>query len=171
MTDVLDSAILYDTMCDKNNVTELLPTEDKIITHRNITNRGDMFQMLYRKFDNSGIPFDYDENRGYDRNFERLDILNEVISEEYNNLDQIPINNCVSYAVHQNLANPTSVLSTVTEAISKIDVTNVKTLVAIVNNEKSGNNVATIWELSINEGQLTVNKLSSAVLSNEKNKY
>lgn len=165
ITDVLGTAILYDTNCDQNNSKAMQLEEDRIITNRNISSNGETFQLLYlRKNDKSAPIFDNDE-REFDRDFDRYAMLNKVVSEEYDRMNQIPINNCVAWNVNKHVAEPTYILSTVTEALTRSEVRNVKTIVAIVNAKDASPGFASIYEVSINEGQIYVNKLSSAMLN------
>lgn len=165
-TDVSGTEVLYETLCDNNN-TVLLTQEDKIITNRNLIRGGGMLQLASLRSGNNKISeadeFDSDE-REFDRDFDRYSPLNEVMSEESGNMNKLPINSCGSWNLSKEIADPNVIISMVIEAFNRLDVTNARTIVALVTRTKFQYESAEIWEVSINEGQTYVNKLSSAIL-------
>lgn len=166
MTDLLGSAILYDTLCDNYNETNLMVEEDKIITNRNISSMGETFQLLYLRKNNkeNTVPEYNNDEREYNRDFDRYTVLNEVMPEDYDVLNEIPITKCASWTIRKDFADPSFIVSTITHALSKLEVTNVKTIVAMVNKKRYLTDAASIFEVSMNEGQIYVNKLSTATL-------
>lgn len=162
--DLSGSAILNDTPCDDRN-SKLIWKKDAF---RNLADKGEKAQQLYlRTNDNDGIQgtaleFDNDE-REYERDFDRYAMLNEVVSEECDHLNKIPIKSCASWHVDKEHADSNHILSIVTRALNVLEVTTTKTIVAIVS-QKEQYQMAAVWEVSVNQGQTYVNKLSSAIL-------
>ena len=161
-TDIFEAVLPFDIFCE--NYNEMLTDhEDKINTNLNFTSTEQSLQMLHLKNDKQDVaPPEFETaDREYDRDFSRIAMLNEVMSGE----NQIPVRNCTSWNLQQGQADPNLVISMVTRALSRLNVPNTKVIVAMVSQMEPQYDTAAIWEVSINEGETFVNKLSSVMLN------
>lgn len=159
------ATIIYDTLCANNAI--LKGDEGRIIVNRNMTSTGEMFQMIHLQNDKKGVTeheFNTDEQE-FDRDYDKYAMLNVVMSEEYNHLNQIPVKNCASWNSKKEHTDPKLVLSMVTHALSSFNAPNARAIVTLVSEMEPGHDNAAIWEVSINQGQIYVNELSSVILN------
>lgn len=150
MADILGYTVMFDSLCDDNQ-TEINSEENQIDT--NVISGND--NRRQNNFKNNIYYGDYE--------YQDLDEDHLTVSEKYNRVQELPIHDCVSYSVRDNFTVSLA-LASVTQTLGKLDLQNVKTIVAVVTKNNTFNDIASMWGVSVNEGQIYVNKLSSVML-------
>lgn len=168
LTDVLRSALLYDTNCEDSNVTVLYRTNEVQPSGKK-DSKGEAFQFLYlrKKDDTDGdVP-----QRGSSSDFDKsiLQFIGRQIArtghEAYpteEEISQVLVNNCMTLHLNGSRVDPDVILATTAEFISNLNLAKVNAFVASVDIKDdllTGN--SNMWEVSLEKGMVHLSYLFS----------